>query len=298
MRRTPPPATSAASSAFVITQGNDSDTASERSDTSKVSLRAKRKREAIDCGELNDFKAELIESFASLSRTVEQRLGEVKLQFEEMQNSFQFMSNKYDNLLEKIQVLEQDKASDKKYITQLEDKVDLLERKMKAPGLEIRNVPKTSKPTHKYETKQDLSDVIKQIARKIGSEIKDSDIRDIYRGFSKSEAEKPIIVELNSVILKESILSQIKEFNKTKKFDEKLNTSHLNLVEPKRPIFVAETLTLKVQRLFFLARTFARDNEYAYCWTSKGQVYLRKAENLPFTRINRDEDLLKLKKST
>lgn len=93
---------------------------------------------------------------------------------------------------------------------------------------------------------------------------------------------------------KESILGAVKKLNKNKKNNEKLNSTHLNLSGPARPIFVSETLTYKTQKLYFLAREFSRLNNYDYCWTSKGMVYLRKSEDAPLIRINAEADLSKL----
>lgn len=75
----------------------------------------------------------------------------------------------------------------------------------------------------------------------------------------------------------------------------KLNTSHLKLEGASKPIFIAETLTTKGNRLFFLARDFAKANKYIYCWTSYGKVYLRKIEGSPLIRINEDADLIELR---
>lgn len=155
-------------------------------------------------------------------------------------------------------------------------------------------VPKVLKTGNKYEVKEDLCGLVKALSKSVKFEIIDSDIRDIYRVSSKKETNKPIIVELNSVILKDKLLQAVKVFNKTKPRDEKLNTRHLHVQGPAKPVFISESLTLKAQRLFFLAREFARDNDYAFCWTSKGYVYLRKAENMPLLRSDRDEDLLKV----
>ncbi|CAH0397920.1 unnamed protein product [Chilo suppressalis] len=294
MRRSPPPV---AVPANVLTiQGNDSDTASENSGKSNFAMRAKRKKEIVDCSEFNDFKTELRASFASLSKTVEQRFSDVKQQYEEMQKSVQFMSDKYDKILESLQVMEQERLNDKKYIKQLEDKVDFFERKIKATGLEIRNVPSVSQKEDNHESKQELLDIVKNLAQSVNTELQDYDIRDIYRVSSKKESAKPIIVELNSVISKEKILQAVKVYNKEAPKESKLNTINLKIPGTQRPVFVSESLTMKTQRLFYLAREFARDNEFTYCWTSKGYVYLRKAENLPFTRIDCDEDLAKLRR--
>lgn len=86
------------------------------------------------------LKRELRDSISSLTLSVQKTFVEVKSQYEEMKTSLQFMSDKYDNLFKTLQSVEEEKLKDKKYISQLEDKVDFLERKLKSSGLEMRNV--------------------------------------------------------------------------------------------------------------------------------------------------------------
>lgn len=119
-----------------------------------------------------------------------------------------------------------------------------------------------------------------------------SDIKDIYRTSTASkEGTRPIIVELTSVLKKEDILAGIKKFNKTRVVGDKLNTEHLRLPGPKKPIYVSETLTYKTQKLFHSAREVTKIQGYNYCWTTRGVVYIRKSENDPAIRITSDSDL-------
>lgn len=50
-----------------------------------------------------------------------------------------------------------------------------------------------------------------------------------------------------------------------------------------------------MRRIFYLAREFAKENNYNYCWSSRGFVYLREKENAPFIRIMNESDLDQLK---
>lgn len=274
-----------------VVHSGDSDTASERSDASKLNTRNRRKREHE---EMSELKTEMRGLFSSLSNVVEKRFTEIKQQNSEMSASLQFMSDKYDALLEKLHNLEEDRVRDRKYISQLEEKVEALERKLRSTGLEIRNVPKTVQDGNKFETKEDISSFVINLAKTIELPLVDSDIKDAYRVNSSKNADKPIIVELNSVIKKENLLRAVKTFNKSKGKEQKLNTTHLNVPGPAKPIFVSETLTSKAQRLFYMAREFTRDYGYTYCWTSRGQVYIRKNDGQPLLRIESEADFFKL----
>ncbi|CAG5044651.1 unnamed protein product [Parnassius apollo] len=180
------------------------------------------------------------------------------------------MSNKYDDLLTIIANLEKERKEDKRRMALMEDRLETMERKMRASGIET--------------------------GKAVNISIEDSELKDIYRLNSK-DSSGPIIVELSSVISKEKILRAVKSFNKNKPRDEKLNTSHLQLQQPKKPVFISETLTQKTQKIFQLARAFKKAHSFMYCWTLNGTVYLRKDEKSSQIRINSEADLENLRKT-
>lgn len=257
-------------------------------------------RDVSSNDDLRSLKSEIRSLFSSLSLEVDKRfsaleatISEIKTQNEEMKDSLNFLSEKYDSMLAQMQTLENEKKRDREHIIQLENKLEILERKSRASGVEIRNVPKNI--SDKFETKHDLSQLVKNLCTTLKIELQEADIRDIYRVHSNKEAIKPIVLELSSVLVKEKLISAVKNYNKNKKTESKLSTVSLNIAGPTRPIYVSELLTFKAQKLFFQAREFAKLKEYNYCWTSKGVVYLRKTENTPLVRIGSEEDLEKLK---
>lgn len=291
MRRTPPPVTPVAA----LLPPNvtcDSDT-SDRSGGSATSARPKRKREHND--ELHEFKSEMKGMVTRLSNTVEQRFNEVIQQNTEVQKTLQFMSDQYDSVLEKLKNFDVDRAKDRRHIQALEDKIESLERKIKSTGLEVRNIPRVSTEDKGQETKEQMCSLVKSLAKSVDVELKDSDIKDVYRINSSKEAMKPLIVELNSVMKKESVVKAVKDFNRDRTKGDKLNSSHLKIPGPPRPVYVSETLTFYTQKLFFMAREFARENQYSYCWTSRGFIYLRKTDGQSLIRVSTEADLQKLK---
>lgn len=294
LRRSPPPAPCPKVISIQgpppLSQSCDSDTPSERSGAG-VTLRPKRRREQDD--DMKDLKSEMRGLFNNLTASVEQRFNEIKQQ----NNDLQFMSDRYDSVLEKLQILEEDRMKERRHIQFLEDKIVTLERKIKSTGIEIRNIPRLTNNLNKPETKLEMCELVKAIAESVGTSLQVSDIKDIYRINSNKEVAKPLIAELNSVMIKEDMLRAVKNFNKERSKGEKLNTQHLKITGPPRPVFLSETLTFNTQKIFYLTREFARENQYSYCWTSRGIIYLRKAEGQPLIRINSETDLHKLKSS-
>lgn len=201
------------------------------------------------------------------------------------------MSSKYDDFLQKISTLEKERKEDKILIKELEEKLEVSERKSRGAGIEIRNIPK-----HNGETKENLCNEIMQLGNTLSVNIDCSNIRDVYRLKSK-DASNPVVVDLTSVLLKDKILKAVKSFNKTRAKGEKLNTTHLNDSYQSKPLYISETLTHKTQRLYFLARQFKKSHGFDFCWTTNGFVYLKKTEDSSHIRINHDTDLDKLRNS-
>lgn len=151
---------------------------------------------------------------------------DIKKQNEELQKSISFMSDGYDDFLNTITTLENEKCRDRKVIDLLEQRVEALERKSRASSLEIRNVPTKCNTDSSKETKQELSDLVAAMDKSISVRLDKSAIKDIFRIKSAKEPNRPIVVEFDGSLQKEEILSAVKKFNKSKDKKDKLNTEH------------------------------------------------------------------------
>lgn len=253
---------------------------------------AERKKRKFEGGDASEVVVLMKEMFSALSKEQNQRFQDLQLAINnltdeniELVKSIELMNFKYDEFLSRITRLEAERRTDKSTIAHLEDRIEAMERKSRASGLEIRNIPKTT-----GETKDDLCKIVRSLGETLKVDVQDCDIKDIYRIKTK-DSSFPIITEFSSVMKKEKILKASKTFNKSKPKGEKLNTSHLQLKTTVKPVYLSETLTPKTQRLFFLARDLQKNLNFTFCWTSHGVVYLRRDENSPQIRINHEADL-------
>lgn len=273
----------------------------DREDVSNVNIRERRKRtgecEEREQSEFHEFMFFMREMFESFKSDIESRLHDLQVSAVKIQDqntditkSVQFMSDKYDESMKRIEKLESEKSENKKYIKILEDRVENFERRSRSSCIEIRNIPKT-----KDENKQGLCDVLVNLGNILNLKTDSMEIKDIYRTSTSKEQDKPIVVDFCSTLRKDSWIQSIKNFNKNKHSENKLNTEHIKISGIKKPIYISEALTFKAKRLFYLAREFAKLNNYNYCWTSHGIVYLREKERAPFVRITNESDLDELK---
>lgn len=244
--------------------------------------------EMISMSAFNVFSKEQEKRFDDLV----EKINNIILQNCELKESVQLMSNKHDELLNRISELECEKKEDKKRIQLLQDRVENLERRSRACGIELRNVPRSS-----GETKETLSKLVVDVGKALNVNIESSNIREIFRVKSKDNSN-PIIIELDTVLRKHNVIKGVKEFNKNRNKNDKLNTTHIGLQTPAQPIYISESLTSNAQKLYAQARDFCKNYGYKFCWTSHGIVYLRHKIDSPQIRVNSETDLDKLRSTT
>lgn len=220
---------------------------------------------------------------------IEKTLNEIKLSNIEIEKSMEFISNQYEEMSQKVTALETQCMKQEHIIDQLKDEVENLNRNAKITSIELRNAP-----CDLHETKQDLLKYIIKLCENMKLELNPTDIKDIYRIPGKPEANKPIIVSMSTVSIKQNVLKAAKTYN-TRNRNNKLNAKDLGLQQTS-PIYLSEHLTAKGNRLYFLARDLAKNNNYKYCWSSGGKVFVRKNEGMPAILIKSEEQILSLKK--
>lgn len=253
-----------------------------------VTQRFKRRRDDDEI-EIIDILKELKTGQTSFASALKSVKDDLMAQYVKLQESVEFMSTKYDEVLERMKQIESSRLEDRKYIQQLEDKVEYLEKRSRYASVEIRNIPNKEK-----ESKQDLLSTVIKLGKTVNCQIQPNDVKDTFRTNSKS-GNKTVIVELTSVIKKEHLIKSVISFNKNRNRDDKLNSTHLNIDGPKTPIYMSDNLSAKTRKLFMLAREFSSASYFKYCWTSYGQIYLRKEDRSPRIRIDSELDLSVLK---
>lgn len=212
-------------------------------------------------------------------------MAEIIAQNAEIRESITFTSKQYDDMMGKLQQFETERKANRSYIQQLEDRVDNLERMLFSTKLEIRNIPK-----QRNENKDDLCSIVVGVTNILETPIERQSIKDVFRVNNTDSRPTSIIVEFSSTTTKENILKKVRQFNNKNK-SNKLNTTHLKLEGPPKPIYISEKLAPKAQRIFYHARNFAKQNGYKYCWTAFGRVYLRQDDGKQQFLIKSEADL-------
>jgi hypothetical protein len=264
-----------------------------------ITTRFKRKHNNDFAADLEQFKKEMTAVMTSLMQTqlVEiqkntQTLSEIKESNRNIETSIEFLTAENEATNNKIQRLEKQSTEDKKQINLLENKVEEVLKHSRRTNFEIKNVPKLGN-----ETKDELINIVTNLSKTIDCPLTKTDIKDVYRTRGKPGGPQstPIIVETSSIILKNDVLKLCKLFNA--KHSEKLRAKHLGLRSMEdTPVYVAEQLTPKAARLYFLARELKRQHEYKYCWTAYGNIYMKKHDNAKVIQILNEDQISLLSK--
>lgn len=250
-------------------------------------------------GELDEIKSMLqtiIQNQEQKFSQVTKEIADLKRQNSEIQktnidiqNWMEFSNIAYEEIKTKITSLEKQRKDDLVYISVLEQKVKDLEITSRPSILELRNIPGKDK-----ETANDLISIVCSISSIIGAEISQSDLRDTYRIPSKPNTPKTIIADFTSVQKRDSFLIAAKNFNKAKSPDSKLNSEVVGFPGKKLPVYISEYLPPSMKKLFYLARQFSQQNDYHYCWTANGKIFLRKENGGECFRILSEKCFTKL----
>lgn len=267
----------------------------DNSSSCNITLRQdKRKRGDVLEEDLKSLMAEMKNMLTSALDAQNQKLTvlhsaieEIKTQNCEITKAMEFISDKYEEFKIKLENCEKERMKHLITIKALENRVEQLERNARSTSIEIRNAPKNNQ-----ENKENLMKIVKNIGTAINTDITENDIKDIFRHTTKSSSKMPIVVEFTTVSKKEAVINSVKKFNRDSK--TVLSTYHAKLEGPTQSIFISESLTPQTRRIFAMARKFAIEHSFKFCWTSHGIVYLRKEEGSKAVRLHNEEDLNKL----
>lgn len=255
-----------------------------------VNARNKRKRSEERVSEFADFKSEIRDMLSSHRTEQSNDRMLIMSSLKTIEDSLKFLSSQYEDMKKKLEEMECERRKDKEHIHLLENKLENLLKSQRKYSFEIKNVPKSDD-----DSKSSLVKMVTHLSSVLKVDLKPNDIRDIYRASSKGE-KKPIVVELSSYLQKTNLLSAAKRYNNHNK-SNKLNTYHLGLKCNNIPIYISEHLTPNGNRLYYLAREMSKAMKYKFCWTSLGEVLVRKDENSPIIKLINESQIQNMYKS-
>lgn len=263
-----------------------------------ITVRDKRRRlSGENYDELTAFKMEMrsmLESFQETQikkiDTLAKDIQEVKAQTsninitnQDIEKSLDFMAGQLENLQTKIDGLETQRKEVLFQVAKVKEKCELLEKSLRKTCIEIKYIPRIEN-----ENKDTLFSYIENLAKTLDINMQSSDLRDLYRIPNRKDPSKStVVMELSNTLMKHKFLSSARKINRT----SKLNMSHLGIRNNTTPLFLSESLTANSRRLYFLTREFAKQEKYQFCWTSNGNIYIKKQEGSPYILVKNESQL-------
>lgn len=279
----------------ISSYGSDSQLNLETTLTELTTRRMKRKHSNVSSPENSSLLKQMRDMFTAFEEQQNLRfekllesVNTIKDQNMEFQKCIDFMSSKYDGIIDKIVDLEKQNKSHELKIIALESKIEQFERSSRAAAIEIRNVP-----IQPLENKSTLRSIVLKLGETVEQRMAASNIQDVYRLKTKSEDRSHIVVNFTSTEFKESFITQCRNYNKIRK-ENKLSTTSLLLPGPSKPIYIDECLTRLGRRLAYLARQLVKEQNFHSTWTSYGKVFIRKSPDSKAFRIDSEQDLQSL----
>lgn len=229
---------------------------------------------------------------------------------EYMEKQFSKLDQKLNNVLIRVEKLEQKQGEYEKSLNFYGEQITDLQKQLKAirevgavkeneegemrktvsrlqqdKNLRILRISGIPTSTH-----ENLSYMMTKIAdiMKINDFNSSSDIENIYRVKPKDSNNKSpvIIVKFNSLLTRD-------QFYEGRKILSQVTTIELGFSVAQK-IYVNEYLSPETQKLFYLARQKRSELGYRYVWTYHNVIYMRKVKEEPMLKVTSEETLNQL----
>lgn len=220
--------------------------------------------------------------FDDLKSFISSKMNEFTVSLEFNSNLIQNLTTNINALKKKTDDLEvsnkdliNENSEMKTEIGSLKQEITDLKQYSRNTNIEISNLPESEN--------ENLPEIVSKIENYLDLKFSDK-ISAIHRvpTFQKDRT-RPIIVQFISKIYRNEILRKAKEKN--------LTSAIINPRLQDVPIYFNEHLAPENKRLFFQSRKFKAENNFKYCWSREGKIFLRQNESSRVFRIQKIEDL-------
>lgn len=232
----------------------------------------------------------------SLESLFDKKLGPLSAKVEEVLDSIQFLSAQYDEIVGKVNLLEEktgkletENQELKSHISYLSDQllqqgdvINDMDQYSRRDCLEIHGIPLTSD--------EDTDNIVQKIGNLTNVVIKPEDISVSHRLRANNRTgmpshPPPIIVKFVRRNIKEKLYWSRKNLQGKLTTDLGLTRSVGN------KIYINECLTSRNKHLFKQCLNLKKESNYKFIWTVSGKIFIRKDSNSPAVQIQNQRDL-------
>lgn len=232
---------------------------------------------------------------AKLRAMISDEIKVIKLSNEDLLQSVQFMSEKYEELKEGLKAnnseiarLRKENLDLKTNMLDLTSRVSLLEQHSRECNIELSCVPE-------FKT-ENVTNTLLQLGNTVSFQLEEKDIlmsKRVAKMDQTTNRSRSIIAKLGTSALRDGLLAAVAKFNKDNNKD-KLNSTHLGIAGEKTAIFVSEHLSPTAKNLHAAARKASKDKGYQFVWIKNGRVLVRKDKDAQALQIKTLCDISKM----
>jgi hypothetical protein len=239
---------------------------------------------------INDAIEKQTEKLLQRMQTFE---NEVKQEIKDFKKSLTFLSEKYDELFDKVNIMDGDhktlgikykelkdeNSKLKKTINAIKGKQTFLDNQNKIKNVEIVGIPSTPN--------ENLKEIAKKISNKLMIQEEDLNIEEINRNFSKKPEGGNIIMKLKTKN------SRDKWINAFKKMKPKITTKDINENYKFNKVYINEHVSGETKNLLRETKTIKDSLKVKFIWLNEGKVFVREKEGTKAILVNNIEDIIK-----
>ncbi|KAI5635723.1 hypothetical protein NE865_11519 [Phthorimaea operculella] len=226
----------------------------------------------------------LVEEIRHLRREVKDLKDsnlELKGSMHKIESLLTLTSNKLAEETARIGKIREDMLTLQITVSNLQNANAVLEQENIRNEIEIIGVPETND--------ENLGHIVMTACNKIGVELKEDDIDDIFRAGPKQRKDsdknrlRPVVVKLVRHRKRDAILKAART---------RRNITAKDVIDgAPGNIYFNERLTKQNRNLFRDARLRSSSHNFRYCWTRNGNIFVRCSDGRPAIRIVTAEDL-------
>lgn len=169
----------------------------------------------------------------------------------------------------------QENSALKSQITEIKNEMIDLQQYSRRLNIQLDNLPEVEN--------ENIQETISSVMKNLDLDLTANIVTAHRVPTIKKDKIKPLIIQFNAVNAKETFLKAAK----TKRPTADLVNSRLE----KLPLYFNDHLCSELKKLLYECKKFKKENNFMFCWTKSGKIFLRKDEGSRVLRIKNITDL-------
>lgn len=178
------------------------------------------------------------------------------------------------------EILIQENVALKSQIVEIKSEMTELQQYSRRMNVQIDNMPETPN--------ENIRDTVKNIMQTLEVDMYKNVVAVHRLPTIKKDKIKPILLQFNEVSVKEEFIKIAKK--------KRITSNAVNPNLDSLPVYFNDHLCSELKKLLFECKKFKKENNYEFCWTKSGKIFLRKDERSRAIRIKNQIDLLNVPK--